>query len=190
METKNRADLDRMRETINKAKVYTQEKGLKRWESRIARYLGRIADYDGKYSEAILCYKEAISKVELDPKYESNRAMAYEYRGFMVVDELRVTDTVVAVESALNLYGDYETTKEGRELKTKDYTTWAIWRSAVLINLCSAILDLGKMDKYSERIEEWLVEAEKNFVVPEGVVTWADFGFRKNEIKRVRERLL
>lgn len=189
MEAKNGVDLEKMRETINMAKVYVQEKGLKKWESRVARYLGRIADYDKKYEEAILYFDEAISKAELDPKYEGNRAMAYEYKGFMVVDELRVSDTDTAVEKALSLYQDYDERDEGRELKTKDYTTWAIWRSAVLINLCSALIDLGKKDEYLQRIEEWLIEAEKNFVVPEGVQTWADFGFRKNEIKRIREML-
>ena len=69
MESKNEVDLEKMRETINMAKVYVQENGLKKWESRVARYLGRIADYDKKYKEAMLYFDEAIKKAELNHKY-------------------------------------------------------------------------------------------------------------------------
>ncbi len=189
MEGQSGSDLAQMKGAITKVNQYVQERKLFKWESRVARYLGRIADYEGKYEEAIRFYKEAIEKVELDPKYESNKAMDYEYRGFLIADELRVADTGVAVVKALNLYEEYETTEKGRVLKQKDYTTWAIWRSAVLINLCNGLIGLGKMEEYEGNMKEWLNEAEKNFVVPDGVKVWADFGFRKNEIEKIRKIL-
>lgn len=190
MEEKDQNSLLEMKRIVEEARSFVQEKGLAKWESRVARFLGRVADYEGKYQEAVYFYKEAIEKAPLDPKFQGNHALIYEYRGFLTLDELRIGDVNEGIKNAESLYANYDETSEGKELKGKDYTTWAIWRSGVVINLCKTLIDLGKLEEYRERIVNWLNLAEKDLQPPEGVQIWSDFGFRKNEIQRVREQMV
>lgn len=190
MEKKDKNYLLEMKNAVEAAKSFVEEKGLAKWESRLARFLGRVADYEEKYQEAANFYKEAIEKAPLDPNFQGNPALIYEYRGFLALDELRTGGVNEGIINAESLYGDYEVTDEGKELKSKDYTTWAIWRSGVAINLCKTLIDLGKLEEYRERIVNWLNLAEKDLQPPEGVQIWSDFGFRKSEIQRVREQIV
>ena len=190
MEKKGENNLSEMKKAVEQAKSFVEVKGLLKWKSRVARFLGRVADYEEKYQEATDFYKEAIEKAPLDPKFQDNPALIYEYRGFLILDELRTGDVNEGVKNVESLYRDYEVTSEGKELKANDYTTWAIWRTGVMINLCRTLIDLGKLEEYRERIIKWLDLAEKDLQPPEGVSTWSDFGFRKNEIQRVRGQMV
>lgn len=189
MESNKEEFLVKMEEVVSKAKEFVTENGLQRWESRIARFLGRVSDYQKKYSEAEKYYQEAIDKVLNDPKYPGNPALSYEYQGFKVLDEIRLGRVEKGIAEAEKLYEDYLLSEEGRSLKERDYSTWAIWRSGLLINLCRTIIDLALEDEYKQNIVGWLEKAEQNLKAPEGVEVWTDFGFRKKEIVRVREGL-
>ncbi|KKT40142.1 hypothetical protein A3K29_04555 [Candidatus Collierbacteria bacterium RIFOXYB2_FULL_46_14] len=179
--------LANMKRAVEMAGDYVAKNKMVEWESRIHRFLGRVADYEKKYQEAADYYKKAIAEVALDPKFGENRALAFEYRGFLILDDLRLGDTKAAVAAAEKLYDDYESTAEGAELKARDFTTWAVWRSGVYINLCRALIDMGLLEEYRDAIVKWLDLAESNFQAPDGAVTWSDFGFRKNEIIKVRD---
>ena len=58
-----------------------------------------------------------------------------------------------------------------------------------MINLSRILIDLGLTDKYKANILGWLEKAEQDLKVPEGAEAWTDFGFRKNEISKVRQVL-
>lgn len=189
MESNKEDFLVKMEEVVSRAKEFVKENGLQQWESRIARFLGRVSDYQKKYSEAEKYYQEAIDKVLSDPKYIENTALAYEYRGFKILDEIRLGRVEKGIGEAEKLYEDYLSSEEGRSLKERDYSTWAIWRSGLLINLCRTVIDLGLTEEYKHKLLGWLEKAEQNLKAPEGVEVWTDFGFRNKEIARVREGL-
>jgi len=188
METQDQKHLQEMKRAVNQADKYIKENSLTHWESRLARFNGRVSDYEKKYSEAAQYYQEAIAKVSLDPKYSENKAMGLEYEGFLIIDKLLLGNSD-AVSEAEKLYRDYLDTEEGRNLKIRDYTTWAIWRSGVLINLCRTLIDLNKTKDYRDKIQEWLKLTETDLRAPAGVQVWSDFGFRKNEIIKIRESI-
>ncbi len=182
MQSKDEADLAEMQKTIGEAEKYVSEHQLTKWESRLARYKGRICDYKKEYSKAIEYFQEAIDKSITDPNYETNSALAFEYRGFLVIDKIRLSNIEEGIKEAVELYDDYLFTEEGSALRQKDYTTWAIWRSAVFINLCKALIDMDLAQEHRHSIIEWLQSASNNLKAPEGVTVWSDFAFRKKEI--------
>ncbi|HBC45037.1 MAG: hypothetical protein UX08_C0023G0004 [Candidatus Collierbacteria bacterium GW2011_GWB1_45_35] len=181
--------LKKMEEIVVKASEFIKENRLQPWESRIARFLGRVADYQKKYSVAESYYQEAIDKAPSDPKYAKNQALIYEYIGFKILDEIRLGKVDEGIDEAEGLYGDYLFSEEGGALRQRDYSTWAIWRSGLLINLCRTLIDLDLTEKYKADILGWLEKAEQDLKAPEGVEVWTDFSFRKNEISEVRETL-
>ncbi|KKT71698.1 MAG: hypothetical protein UW68_C0058G0005 [Candidatus Collierbacteria bacterium GW2011_GWB1_44_6] len=189
MDTHDDIHLVGMKQVVRQAETYLKANDLTHWESRLARFLGRISDYEQKYHIAADFYKEATTKVHIDPKYPNNRAMGFEYEGFLIIDELHLGNTEQAILMAEKLYQNYDKADEGRQLKEKDYTTWAIWRSGLLINLCRTLIKLGKLETYKEKISEWLRLAENDLQPAENIKTWSDFGFRKNEIAKIRESL-
>jgi tetratricopeptide (TPR) repeat protein len=189
METKKSEFLSQMERMVLETQEFVKTNDLSRWESRVARFLGRIADYQKKYSAAESFYQEAIDKAPSDPKYVENPALVYEYQGFKVIDVVRLGRVKEGVEEAEKLYEEYLLSDEGESLRQKDYSTWAIWRSGLLINLCRTIMDLDLTEQYKQKILVWLDRAEQNLKAPEGVVSWTDFGFRKNEISKIRAAL-
>lgn len=188
MEGKDPSSLKKMKAVLTEAEEYIRHHDLIQWESRLARFMGRVGDYEQNYSQAASYYQKAIDKLPLDPQYADNKAMIFEYRGFLIMDELRLGDLSTGVTKAEKLYHDYDHDPLGRGLKTKDYTTWAIWRTGVLINLCRTLIEMGQSGTYRSQIKEWLALAEKDLQPPKGVRVWSDFGFRKNEIADLREK--
>jgi len=181
--------LKKMEEIVVKASEFIKENRLQPWESRIARFLGRVADYQKKHSVAESYYQEAIDKAPSDPKYVANPALTYEYKGFKILDSLRLGKIEEGIGEAESLYEDYLFSEDGKALRQKDYSTWAIWRSGLLINLSRTLVGLNLTDKYRADILGWLEKAEQDLKAPEGVEVWTDFSFRKNEISEVRETL-
>lgn len=189
METRKEEFLNKMEQVVLEASEWVKTNQVTQWESRVARFLGRVADYQKKYSEAEQYYQEAIDKVLSDPKYVGNPAMVYEYQGFKILDSLRLGKVEEGIGEAKKLYDDYLFSEEGKDLRQRDYATWAIWRSGLFINLSRTLIDLGLTEEYKSDILDWLEKAEQDLKVPEGVEVWTDFSFRKNEISRVRESL-
>jgi len=189
METKNNEFLSQMERVVLETQEFVKTNDLSRWESRIARFLGRVADYQKKYSVAEGYYQEAIDKAPSDPKYAKNPALIYEYQGFKILDEIRLGKVEEGIGEAEKLYIDYLLAEEGRALREKDYATWAIWRSGLLINLSRTLIEQDLTEEYKTKIFSWLEKADQDLHVPEGVTVWTDFGFRKNEISRIRETL-
>lgn len=189
MSSKNGVFLDSMEQLVTGASEYVKSKGLVQWESRIARFQGRVSDYKKKFAEAVAYYDTAIEKISSDPAYTVNPALVFEYKAFKIIDEVRLGNVDKGVSEAKELYEAYLFSEKGKGLRERDYTTWAIWRSGLLVNLSKTLIDLGLADQYKGDIKEWLEKAEQNLKVPEGVTLWADFSFRKNEIDAVRESL-
>ena len=187
METQDSSYLQEMKRVITQAFEYLKANNLTRWESRVARFMGRISDYEKNYQAAADYYKEAIGKIHLDPLFSKNKALRLELEGFLIIDELRLGIAEESILKVEKLHQDYEQTSEGQELKQKDYTTWAIWRSGLLINLCKTLIELGKLELYREKIDKWLRLAESDLRPAKEVETWSDFSFRQNEIAKIRE---
>ncbi len=185
----NKVALEEMKKVVEEAESYAIEKSIITWQSRIARFMGRVLDYEESYTEALKQYEKAVELVASDPGYENNKAMVFEYYGFMALDNLRLGKTEEGMEMGEKLYLDYENSNEGKDLKAKDYGTWAIWRSGLMINMCRGVIETNKKEAYRQEIENWLERAEKDLELPEGVNSWADFSIRKAEVAEIRKLL-
>lgn len=189
MSSGSEADLENMSKAVESAGQYVSTNSLSKWESRLARFLGRIADYRKEYSKAQEYYQQAIDKAIIDPDYATNPAIVFEYRGFKIMDQIKLGYVEQGIAEAKALYEEYLFSEDGKSLRTRDYATWAIWRSGVFINLARALTNLGLADQYKVDILGYLEKADQDLRVPEGVSSLVDFGFRKEEIKKAREAL-
>ncbi len=186
MDTKAEEFVAEMERSIGSAEDYVKKNDLKRWTSRIARYRGRLADYNKNFSEAMKFYDTAIDEAILDPDYSNNPAMVFEYKGFKILDNIRLGNIENGLQEAEKLFLDYDNSEVGSELKKRDYSTWAIWRSGLAINLCRVLLESANKDEYKKLVSGWLSRAENDLQSPAGTDIWTDFSFRKNEIAEVR----
>jgi tetratricopeptide (TPR) repeat protein len=172
-DSKNKKALKSMQETVLFAKFYVEKFKLERHLSRVYRFLGRVADYTKDYKKAILHYKKAIKFVHLDP--EPFRIL--ELENFMVGSLIASGKIKVGYKKALDLYSEFLKSKTGIALKRRDYQTWGIWLSGLVIRTIDAMLSHKKIDNLAF-FEKWLKEVEE-------MLTGDGFSYRKAEIKEL-----
>ena len=165
--------------------------GLKNYISRLERYLGRINDYKGNFEDSIKNYKKAIKYAHLDPFYlNESKPVRLELEGFLSYALLMSGEVEVGLSMARVVYQKFEE-KEGKELKARDYPTWAIWRSGIPIRIVEGLIN--KKEKFDRgKMLSWLDQAEKLIQKPVYSKRWGgkvDFSFRKEEFRKVRKNL-
>lgn len=188
---KNRQSLRKMEKFINETRKYIDSNGLKRWLHRLYRFYGKLNEYKGNYKAAVEYYKKSLKYLRTDPEYvEKGVPRGLELEGFLSSAMIMNGDIEKGLRKAKAVYKKYESTKLGRQLKNKDYTTWAIWRTGCVIYAARGLVKgkLAEIDK--KEILDWLNEAEKYLYPPKTVKVWADFQFRKDEIKALKKLII
>ena len=183
--------LQNMEGSIKTAGYFIQKFGLKNYISRLERYLGRINDYKGNFEDSIKNYKKAIKYAHLDPFYlNESKPVRLELEGFLSYALLMSGEVEVGLSMARVVYQKFEE-KEGKELKARDYPTWAIWRSGIPIRIVEGLIN--KKEKFDRgKMLSWLDQAEKLIQKPVYSKRWGgkvDFSFRKEEFRKVRKNL-
>ena len=181
-----------MEKAVKRAEFYITKYKLEHWESRLHRFWGRVFDYKGNFNESVLEYRKAIPLAKRDPDFiEKGYPRWLELEGFLAYSLIMSGKVDKGYLLAKKVCKKFDKSKEGVELKKKDYTTWAIWKTGVVIRTIEAVLK--KKEENSSLMGEyidWLAKAEKDLYPPKSVKTWADFKFRKDEVKTLKRTLL
>jgi tetratricopeptide (TPR) repeat protein len=195
---KGKSDKNKIKKAINdwkralkETEQYVKLFKLKRWQSRINRYWGRWCDAIGKHIKAIEYYKKSIKSAKLDPEYTDNGVPRWlEIEGFLASSTIYTGRVKTGWEMSKKIYKKFDS-GEAAELKNKDYSTWAIWKSGIPIRIGQAmrnnklLINLIDLREY----KTWLDEAEKLLYPPPEVKVWVDFNYRKNEIEAIRREM-
>ena len=176
------------RRTLMEAETYAEVFRLKRWRSRIYRFWGRLLDAQGKHARSIPYYEKSIRLARLDPEFVEQRIPRWlEVEAFLASALMLSGHTKAGLAKSRRIYKKFDVS-EGKRLREKDYSTWAIWKSGVPIRIGQA-LQIKKLKINLAEYKTWLNDAEKLLYPPPEVKVWVDFGFRKNEIVAIRREL-
>ena len=181
--------LKKMEKFTRETGKYIRENKLGRWLHRIYRFYGKIEEYKRNYNKAVNYYRKSLKYWRTDPEVvREGLPRNLELSGFLASALIMSGKSKTGLKLAKSTYGKYETTKERKALKKKDYTTWAIWRTGCAIYAARGLLE-GKVKIDKKLVLDWLTEAEKFLNPPKSVKVWADFQFRKDEIKALKKLL-
>jgi tetratricopeptide (TPR) repeat protein len=168
---------------------YVRQNKLKEWKSRSYRFLGRLYDYKNQFTKATFAYKKALSLAHLDPEYiEKGIPRWLELEGFLSYSLIMSGRIKGGLDLAKRTYKKYNSDKEAKNLKTKDYYTWAIWKSGIPIRTVKALVEKKYVFDRSGMLA-WINEAEKVVNPPSGSKIWGDFSLRRDEITSIKRRL-
>jgi hypothetical protein len=179
--------LKKMEEYIHETERYIMQNNLKRWFHRLYRFWGKISEYKGNYHKAVGYYKKSLKHWRTDPEVVSKGVpRGLELEGFLASAMIMSEEVEKGMQYAKKVYKKYETTSEGKKLRNKDYTTWAIWRAGVPIFVARGLIEKKIIFK-KEKMLDWLNDAEKLLNPPKSIKTWADFQFRKDELAALKK---
>ena len=176
--------------TLN-AKFYVEKYDLIQWRSRLYRFLGRISDYKGDYKLSVEQYEKSLKFAKKDPDYvESGYPRWFEIEGFLSFALIMAGRSSEGVSLAKQIYKKYDQTQEGRDIRKKDYFTWAVWKTGVPVRTIGALIE-KRITFNKKEVLGWLAEAERDLSFPKGKSTWGDksFRFRKDEIASIKRTL-
>jgi len=176
---------------IKEAEYYIKKYKLNQWGHRLHRFLGRLYDYKGLFNKAAVEYKKAIPLARQDPEVkEKGYPRWLEVEAFLSFSLIMSGKTKEGIALAKEVFGKLKAGPDGRDLKKKDYFTWAVWLSGIPIRTIGALIDRNILFNRGEMLS-WLSEAEGILVIPKAQSTWGDknFQFRKDEIVALRRKL-
>ena len=178
-----------MEKYIKETEKYIKENNLKRWLHRIYRFNGKVNEYKKNYKKAVEYYKVSLRYWKKDPEVvRESLPRNFELQGFLASVLIMAGKPKEGLRLARSIYKKYDLTIGGKALKKKDYTTWAIWRTGCVIYAVRGLLE-GKVKMDKSEVIDWLNEAERYLNPPKSVKVWADFKFRKDEIKALKKQL-
>lgn len=181
--------LARMEAATLMSQKYVADNKLKEWESRAYRFFGRLYDYKGQFSKSVNAYKKSIALVKFDPEVvEKDYPRQFELKAFLSFALIMSGKTKEGYDLAKETFEKFNESKEGKNLKSKDYYTWAVWKSGIPIRTLKA-LESKKIVFNKKEILSWLNEVEKDVNPSRNVKIWGDFTIRKDEIKAVKRGL-
>ena len=175
----NKDALLNMQKSALKAGYYIKRYNLNKWLSRYFRFLGRIEDYKKNFKKSVSYYKKAIKYVQIDPE----PFRVFELEGFLAFAILNAGDIKKGYNYSKKVYKKYLETNTGSKLYKKDYFTWAVWRSGVVIRTIDTLVN-KKVNFNDIEIKNWLHEVEKELNVK-----GYDFSYRKKELSDLKARL-
>jgi tetratricopeptide (TPR) repeat protein len=181
--------LSKMEEAVKHAGYFIVRFDQERWKHRLYRFLGRVSDYKGDYKRAISYYKKAISYAKIDPEYlEYKYPRWLEVRGFLSASMIMSGETGRGHTLAVETFAIFDTDEDAIFLKKNDYVTWAIWKSGIPIRTINALLD-RKVTFDKKEALSWLSQTENIFISPKNNQLWADFQYRKDEMRTLLAKL-
>lgn len=182
-DSSNEKALFQMQESIKKAEFYIKKYKLIHWNSKLYRFKGRFSDYKKEYKRAILYYKKAIKTWKNDPDYKEGYPRNLELEAFLSYSIIMSGDYDKGYKLAKSTYRKFFDSKQGGDLKSKDYQTWGIWVSGITIRTISAFVD-KKLTFNKKEFITWLLETEK-LLRPS-----KNFSYRLEEIELLKKKLL
>jgi hypothetical protein len=89
--------------------------------------------------------------------------------------------TDLGYKMARKTFENFDSTVSGKDLKKKDYQTWAIWRSGIAIRTINALILKG-LNFNKKEMSDWLKTVENQ-------LKGKNFSYRNAEIKSLKEKL-
>lgn len=175
-----------MEKAIQTAEKIMEEGKVDRGDAdlRIDMFLGEVAMEKGDYQKAREAYEKAIEVV-------SNPINRLEFKARLCEPLIMLGETEEGIRLAQATDEEFDT-GVGEELKEKDYTTWAIWKSGIWIRVARSLEKKGKIGEYKELVSSRISEAEE--YLDESKILrnkWAKnpFNIRLDEIELVKKYL-
>lgn len=160
--------ISEMEEAVLKAKFYIDKYKLISLKTRFFTFLGKVEDLKGRYDKAAINYKKA--------------GKSFEVLGHLSYSMIMSGQSKKGYKLAKDIYQKFFESKEGKELKKKNYNTWAVWMSGITIRTVNAILD-KKLNFDLKEVEKWISDTEKYLNIKD------KFSYRKQEVKELWTRL-
>lgn len=157
-----------MEKSVLKAKKYIGNYKIIELKPRLNIFLGKVYDSKKQYKKAISAFKNS------DKSFEATGHLSYS----MIMDG----QTDSGYKLAKSTYKKFFDSKEGKELKKKDYSAWAIWMSGLVIRTINALI-AKSVNFNSKEIEDWIKNTEK-YLDNKNL-----FSYRKEEIKKLWTKL-
>lgn len=170
----DKESLINMQTSILKAYFYIKKYNLVKWLSRYYRFLGRIEDYKRNYKKAIFYYKKAIKYVNFDP----NPFRILELEGLLVSSIVSIGQFKKGVKLLKTVLEKFENSGIGKDLKSRDYKTWAIWKSGVVIRVLKTFSE--KNVTFNKDFAHKLISDVRKDLKPE-----TDFEYRIRELEEI-----
>lgn len=165
----NKVALNNMNVSVSEAKSYIDKYKIKDLLPTHYLLLGKISDFKNKFGEAVKYYKKAPKTAETD--------------GHLAYALIMSGKTTEGFKLATKSLKDIDTKKDYLDLKNKDYYTWAVWKSGIVIRTVAAlIVKKAKFDR--ELINKWVKTVEGELKVKK-----FDFSYRVDELNKLKQKL-
>lgn len=188
-EGKMKEALENMESSVNEAEYFILKYSLTHWKSRLFRFKGRVFDYKGEFKKSIREYKKAIKFVRKDPEYTEKKVPRWlELEAFLAYAVMMGEDYEKGLAQSKKIYKKFKESAEGKELKRKDYSIWAVWITGIPIRAVDGAMTKGA-DFNENEFRSWISEAEEILNPPKSTRIWTDFKFRKDEITALKKKI-
>lgn len=155
-------DIKNLEIVVNEAKDLIDKYKLKEFLPTYYLFMGKINDLKGKFSESVKFYKKAPKTAET--------------QGHLAYALIMSGKANLGFKLAQKALKDVDSIK-------KDYYTWAVWKSGIVIRTVVALLT--KKAKFDQKlINKWVSEIEKD-LSKKGF----DFGYRLAELEKLKKKL-
>lgn len=156
-----------MVESVSTARSYIDKYKIRESLPMYYLFLGKINDFKGKFNESVKCYKKAPKTAEVE--------------GHMAYSLIMSGKTNLGFKKAVKALKDIDYEKVYTDLKKKDYYTWAVWKSGIVVRVSAALI-VKKVKFDRELVNKWIGICEKE-------LKNGDFGYRRDELGKLKQKL-
>lgn len=181
-------NVDAMVSVAKEADEYIQEFSVETKRARNYRFMSEASIANGNFKTAVDQASQGIrayANME-DPR---ERVNVLEIRGILAEATIRMGDIDKGVNIGLATLEEFNR-DDGQLLKDRDYYTWAVWKSGVIVKMWNAILDTGQNlpNVQKEQLLSDLDQTEQSLNVNTTGMP-SNFEIRKKQIANIREKL-
>ena len=183
-DSSNKKALLNMQKSVIKAGEYINMFNLRQWQSRYFRFLGRIEDYKSNFKKSSEYYKMSLKYVKKDPDVVVKKIpRELELTGFLAFALIMSGKTKEGLEVFGKVILKFTKSKIGVDLKNKDFDTWVIWFSAVVINKYRALTRRNIFFNKEDAIREFEMVQNELSKKPN------EYLYRKKEFQEIKDMI-
>ncbi|OGM02251.1 hypothetical protein A2115_01985 [Candidatus Woesebacteria bacterium GWA1_41_8] len=119
------------------------------------RFLGKVADYKGDYPQAQKHYEE-MARLHEEIGHP-RRLEAYAALAGVLVRRGKIAE---GMGLGRRTYTQFDQSEDGKGLRDKAYSTWAVWKSGAATHVAEGLLDTNAVGPFKEAIIDWLIDAK------------------------------